>query len=262
MNIIPKLLVISAVSLLLYMTMWFMFAKSRKRLDSIDTAWGLGFVVVALVVLAQVPTKRTSLVALLVSIWGIRLAAHIWRRSVRRKNEDPRYLELSSKWKDHYWRRAYTSLFLLQGSLIWIVSLPIVLTAGTIKPELSWLSLLGSAIWLVGFSIESIADRQLANYLKVQDRPKVLSSGLWHYSRHPNYFGELTQWWGIGIIGLQANFGYVGLIGPLVLSILIIKISGIPPIEKRRSKDFEYRQYQRTTNAIIPWVKNPHSTLK
>lgn len=246
-----KLLIINAGLLFAYMTLAFGVARARRRLDTVDTAWGMGFVLVAWTVYVQQPKGRSLLIALIVSVWGMRLANHIWQRS-RSRGDDPRYLELSQKWRGSVWRRAYVSIFLLQGGLIWLVSLPIIAASGHQLSGLSWLSAAGATIWLIGFTIEATADQQLSIFLHAQNHPKVLQTGLWRYSRHPNYFGELTQWWGIGVIACQASYGWLGLIGPLTLSWLIIFVSGIPPIEKRRQKDLEYQAYQRRTSALVP----------
>jgi steroid 5-alpha reductase family enzyme len=249
---IGRILIINAGLLLIYMTLWWLLARSAKRLDAVDTAWGLGFVLAAWSVALQQPSGRSWLVAGLVSVWGLRLAVHIGRRSLKRGSEDPRYAELGQKWGGNYWLQAYFRIFLLQGALVWIISLPVVLAAGSPISRLGWLSAAGAVIWLVGFIFEAFADHQLADFINQKDRPKVLQTGLWRYSRHPNYFGEITQWWGIAIIALQARGGWLGLLGPLLLAYLIIFVSGIPPIEKRRQKDSEYRQYQSRTSPLIP----------
>ena len=234
------------------MSLWFIVAYARKRLDTVDTAWGLGFVVAAWAVAVQQGGARSWLIAGLVSVWGVRLAWHIGRRSLKRSREDPRYVELSAKWQGNFWLMAYLRIFLLQGALIWIISLPVVMVAGSRITRLGWLSVVGVAIWAIGFDFEAIADRQLANFINAKDHPKILQTGLWRYSRHPNYFGELVQWWAIGLIALQARGGWVGLIGPLTLTWLIVFVSGIPPIEKRRQKDAEYRAYQLRTSPLVP----------
>lgn len=236
--------------MLVFMTAGFLVAKTRKRIDTVDTLWGLGFIVVAWSTVIQANSWRSLLVAILVSIWGFRLANHIYRRS-KNKSEDPRYMEIASKWKGSLWPRAYVSIFLLQGVLVLLVGLPILMIADQKLAGWEWLIVLGVIIWLKGFIIESIADRQLKDFLALKDRPKVLQTGLWRYSRHPNYFGELTQWWGIGVISLSVSYGWIGLLGPLLLSILIIFVSGIPPIERRRAKDPEYHAYQKRTSALV-----------
>jgi steroid 5-alpha reductase family enzyme len=249
---IARILIVNAGLLLVYMTLWWLVARVAKRIDAVDTAWGLGFVVVAWSAALQQSSGRNWLVAGLVSIWGVRLAVHIGRRSMKRGSEDPRYAELGRKWHGNYWLQAYFRIFLLQGVLIWFISLPVVLATGSPIGRLGWLGTAGAIIWLIGFIVEAFADRQLANFINQPDHPKVLQTGLWRYSRHPNYFGEITQWWGIGIIALQVRAGWLGLLGPLLLTYLIIFISGIPPIEKRRQKDADYRAYQLRTSPLIP----------
>lgn len=248
---IDRTLFVNAALLLVYMSLAFGVARTRRRLDTVDTAWGLGFVLVTWLTYVRQPSSRSLLLALLVTVWGLRLANHIWQRA-RKRGDDPRYAELTQKWQGNLWRRAYLSIFLLQGALIWVVSLPIVTATGHQLNGLGWLSAAGALVWLLGFTIEATADRQLSTFLFQKDRPKVLQTGLWHYSRHPNYFGELAQWWGIGVIACQASYGWLGLAGPLTLSWLIIFVSGIPPIEKRRQKDPEYQAYQRRTSALVP----------
>ncbi len=249
---IRQLLVVNACLLVLYMTSWFLLAKKRGRLDTVDSAWGGGFALAAWAVAVQAPSTPTIVVALLVTVWSARLTLHISRRS-RKADDDPRYVEMAKKWRKNYWLQAYMSVFLLQGFLIWVISLPIVMAAGTRLVGYGWLVALGVAVWIAGFVTESLADRQLAAFISDKsNKGKVLMTGLWRYSRHPNYFGELVMWWGIGVIALQASFGWIGLLGPLTLSIFIIFISGIPPIEKRRKDNHDYQAYRKHTSALIP----------
>ncbi|HWB38656.1 MAG TPA: DUF1295 domain-containing protein [Candidatus Saccharimonadales bacterium] len=247
------LLIQSAALLWVFMTLAQAVARLRKRIDTVDIAWGLGFLMPTYLVLIKDYSTRSRVIATLVTIWSVRLATHIYLRS-RQRGDDPRYAEITKKWKGNIWPQAYFKIFLLQGVLIWIISLPVVLVSNKVvasspNPYLA----AGIIIWLIGFLTETVADAQLSKFLQLQNRPKVLQTGLWHYSRHPNYFGELTQWWAIGIIALQVSFGWIGLLGPLTLTTLIIFISGIPPIEKRRAKDPEYRKYQAKTSVIVPW---------
>jgi steroid 5-alpha reductase family enzyme len=251
-----QILLFSAFLLFVFMSLAFAVARFRKRLDIVDTAWGLGFIVASEATIGVNTNTRSALLSvprLLVIIWGLRLASHIYNRNRRRK-DDPRYEELTRKWRGNFWVRAYFSIFLLQGALIWVISLPLAMLAGAALDTWNWGSIAdaGFALWLIGFTIEVIADWQLSAYLRLTNRPKVMSAGLWRYSRHPNYFGELTVWWGIGLIGLSVPYGWIGLLGPLTLSLLIIFVSGIPPIERRRQKDPEYRAYQKITSPLIP----------
>ena len=257
-DMIGQILIVNAVLLLAYMSLWFLVARAKQRLDVIDTAWGLGFIVMAWSVVAQQASARSWLIAVLVSIWGVRLALHIGRRSLQRGREDPRYEELSRQWQSNFWLHAYVRVFLLQGALVWIISLPVVMAAGSPIAGLNWLSVVGAIIWTAGFGFEAVADRQLAEFISHENHPKVLQTGLWRYSRHPNYFGELVQWWGIGLVALQVRHGWIGLLGPLTLSWLIVFVSGIPPIERRHQDDPEYKLYRSCTSVLIPLP--PHST--
>ncbi len=247
-----RILVVNAVLAILYMTAWFFVAYRRKRLDTVDTAWGLGFVLLAWSSAAQQTNPRSLIVAALVSIWGVRLSAHIGARSLKNRNDDPRYVELSRKWRGNFWRRAYVSIFIVQGALVWVISLPAALAGGLQLSGWQWLAVAGGIVWLVGFGFETVADYQLRTFLRDKRHPKVLRTGLWRYSRHPNYFGELLMWWGIGVMALQASYGWVGLVGPFTLTILILFVSGIPPIERRRAKDPAYQEYQKHTSVLVP----------
>lgn len=245
------ILYINALLVVLYMSAWFLVAWKRHRIDTVDIAWGGGFVLVAWATLLQAPSFRNQLIANIVTVWGIRLAYHIFSRHKGRGN-DPRYIELSRKWKGNFWLRAYLSIFLVQGLLVLVVGIPITVAANQQLEGLAWLSLAGTVIWSLGFVIEATADYQLSEFLKLKKRPKILQTGLWKYSRHPNYFGELVQWWAIGIIALQVSYGWLGLLGPLTLSVLIIFVSGIPPIERAKAKDKDYQAYKKQTSPLIP----------
>ncbi|HET7320176.1 MAG TPA: DUF1295 domain-containing protein [Candidatus Saccharimonadales bacterium] len=247
------LLVANAIAILVVMTGAFLVAKKRQRLDTVDSAWGMAFAVAAAVSAGYEFNLRTVLLLVLVDIWAVRLTAHLLDRS-RHSKEDPRYKELSKKWKGNFWLRAYFSIFVVQGVLVWIISLPVAMAVGKSTGSAALFTILGVAVWLKGFVIEALADRQLALFRKGgKNKNEVLQTGLWRYSRHPNYYGEITQWFGIGLIACAAHNGWVGLAGPLVLTLTIIFISGIPPIEKRRAADLKYQEYKRQTSVLIPW---------
>ena len=147
-------------------------------------------------------------------------------------------------------------MFLLQGFLVLVISLPTVFATGD---SLRWavpLAVIGTLVWIKGFIIETRADRQLAAFITDKNnRGKVLDSGLWKRTRHPNYLGEITQWYGIGIIACGASWGWVGLLGPLTLNFLIRFVSGVPPIENKKRSEPAYKTYMQRTNAILPKLK-------
>jgi steroid 5-alpha reductase family enzyme len=248
----PKVLFLNLLVVLLFITAAYAVAYWRRRLDTVDIAWGVGFMLLAWSSWLQHHSSSSLLLAVLVSVWGVRLAFHIGQRSLRSPTDDHRYTELAKKWQGNIWVRAYFLIYLVQGALIWLVGLPLSLATRQQLHGQAWLSAVGVIVWLVGFAFESLADRQLRDFLGRPSHPKNMEEGLWRYSRHPNYFGELTQWWGIGIICLQVSYGWIGLFGPLMLTYLIIFISGIPPIERHRAKDPAYRAYQQRVSPLIP----------
>lgn len=241
------------IAILIYMSIWFAVSKAYKKLSVVDVAWGGGFVLIAWLVATDSPSARSSLIAVLVTIWGVRIMSHLGHRVFGRKGDDERYKEISKKWGDNYWLRAYFSIFVLQGILVLAISLPILIATNEQNENLGMLSVLGTALWAIGFMIESAADWQLRQFThEPGHKGKVMDQGLWRYSRHPNYFGELMQWWAIAIIALQVQHGWIGLFGPLILTILIVFVSGIPPIEKKKKSDPAYADYMRRTSPLIP----------
>jgi steroid 5-alpha reductase family enzyme len=244
---------VNVLLILLYMTIWFVVGYRRRRLDTVDTAWGGGFILLALSAHAEARNLRTAVLLVLVLVWGLRLAIYLWRRNLR-KGPDQRYDELSQKWPpQHFWRRAYISVFLLQGVLVYVIGLPLTLAGATASQPFGTVAIVGVAVWVIGFTTEALADSQLHRFIRSpHQKGAVLQTGVWRYSRHPNYFGELLQWWGVALIVLPVQFGWIGLIGPLTLTWLIVFVSGIPPIERRKRDNAEYQAYARRTSVLIP----------
>lgn len=246
-----------ALALLVYMSIAFGVAYQRKRLDTVDAAWGGGFVVVAWLVAGLNLHVRTLLMAVLIDIWAIRLTAHIMERSRRRSQDDPRYEQIAAKWNPKtYWFRAYTSVFLLQGLLVLLISAPVLFISDRPLSHATAIMIAGVAVWLVGFIVETISDRQLRLFVSdPHNKGNVLETGLWKYSRHPNYLGEITEWYGLGVIACSVSFGWIGLAGPLILNLLIRFVSGVPPIENRKKQDKAYAAYMSRTNPLLPKLR-------
>lgn len=231
-------------------------ARARQRTDLVDVLWGPNFVVVVTTVL--IASGSYSQIAWLawglVAIWGTRLAWHIGKRH-RKTTEDRRYLQLKAGWPatQHPQWQLYIRVFFSQALLAWVVSIPAWL-AVTSSRDINALAVVGAIIWVVGFLFESTADRQLAQFLgDASNKGKLLTSGLYKFSRHPNYFGELSQWWGIGLIAVSAfPLGVIGLIGPLTISYLIIFVSGIPLQEKNYGDRADWLAYKTKTSVLIP----------
>jgi len=244
----------AAAAVLIYMLLWFIVSLVLKRNDVADVAWGGGFIVAAAAVLVSsgAATERAVLVIALVVIWGLRLALHIGIRN-RGKGEDARYRKWREEWGTYATLRSFFQIFILQGILMLVISLPVVRAITAPASPLAFLDLLGAAVWLMGFLFEAIADLQLLRFKKdPAHRGRVIMTGLWRYSRHPNYFGEVTLWWGIYLIALALPNGWMTIIGPITITILILGVSGIPMLEKKYEGNTEFEEYKRRTSALFP----------
>lgn len=240
-----------------YMTAWFVVALAAKRNDLADIAWGLGFIVIAvwLLVRTGAPLSLQQYVATaLVLVWGGRLAWHIARRNLRPGHtEDERYAEWRRSWGRWFVLRSYLQVFLLQGLFMIMISMPILVLGSVAAPAFGLVAALGVVIWAIGFAFEAVGDAQLAAFLSVaENRGHVMDRGLWAWTRHPNYFGEATMWWGLAIIALSVPGGLVGLLGPVTITWLLTKVSGIPLLEAKFSGP-EWEAYKTRTSAFIPW---------
>ena len=246
------------VAIVVYMTAWFLVSISIKRNDIADMDWGIVFIVVSWLsyLRADVQTTVGLVAAVLVSVWGIRLAWHIFQR-ISRKPEDYRYQQWREAWGDGSWyffTRSYLQVFMLQGLFLLMISTPLLIINALPQSQFSILSLVGILVWLSGFVIESTADKQLSEFVKNKTaKNQVLDTGLWKYSRHPNYFGEVTQWWGVWILAIPSGLWWMSMLGPATITFLILKVSGIPMLEKHLAENPKYQEYQSKTSVFIPW---------
>ena len=240
--------------LFIYMSLWFVVSLIKKRNDVADIAWGLGFVLLASVsyFISEASGVRGILVGILVSIWGLRLAWHIHARN-KGKAEDYRYLAWRKEWGKWFYIRSYFQVYLLQGALLFLIILPVLIINKSIGGGLGLLDVFGFVVWIIGFYFESVGDAQLARFIKdPSSKGKIMQSGLWAYTRHPNYFGEVTQWWGIWLIALSVPNGWLGIIGPVTITFLILKVSGIPMLEKKMKENPEFADYKQRVSVFIP----------
>lgn len=228
-----------------------------KDASIIDMFWGAGFILVCAFyfLITDMFTTRKFIVMALVLIWGLRISVHIMWRNMG-KGEDYRYREFRKKYGEHrYWWVSYFQVFLLQGILLWLVSAPLLgAQFYSENASLNFLDFLGMAIWLVGFVFEAGGDWQLTRFKsKPENEGKLLKSGFWKYTRHPNYFGDAAVWWGLGIICLAAG-SYLPVLGSCLMTYLLVKVSGVSKLEKTlmRTKP-GYIDYMRRTNAFFPW---------
>ena len=244
---------ITALALLMYMSTWFIVACLLKRNDVADIAWGLGFVLMSWIAFALAGSSlRSILVNALVTLWGLRLTWHITRRNLK-KPEDSRYATWRATWK-HFYLRSFVQIFLLQGLLLSIILLPVLFIHASTPTPLHLLDALGVVIWLIGFVFESVGDRQLKDFLKdPANKGKIMDKGLWAYSRHPNYFGEVLQWWGIFLCAVGLSFGVLTIISPLTITCLILFVSGVPMLERKYAGRPDFEAYKKRTSVFVPW---------
>jgi steroid 5-alpha reductase family enzyme len=243
------------VTLLIYMSLWFVVSLIKKRNDVADVAWGLGFVLMTWVsyFISADAGMRGLLVGTLVSVWGLRLAWHIHSRN-KGKTEDYRYLAWRNEWGRWFYIRSYLQVYVLQGVLLFLIVIPVLFINRNSGDALGILDIAGVAVWILGFYFEVVGDAQLARFIMdPANKGKLMMSGLWAYTRHPNYFGEVTQWWGMWIIALSVPSGVFAIIGPLTITFLILKVSGIPLLEKKMIEHPDFAEYKRRVSVFIPW---------
>jgi steroid 5-alpha reductase family enzyme len=246
---------IAAIIIFCYMTGLFIIALIRKDNSIADIAWGLGFVIVAWSTLWIVGSfyPRQILACSLILIWGSRLSIRIFLRN-RGRGEDPRYRKWREEWGRFFILRSYLQVFLLQGAILLINISPVLIINTTSDGNLNILDVCGLLVWITGFVFESVGDYQLDRFLAdSKNRGTIIDRGLWRYTRHPNYFGEITMWWGIFIIALSVPYGWIGFVGPLAITLMIVFVSGIPMTERLMEKTPGFEEYRKRTSVLIPW---------
>jgi len=251
-RIIPEV----GLVILLYMTIIFILALIRKDNSIVDGFWAIGFIFVAFYSLIQSGEVdlRKMIVTTLVLMWGMRLSFHIMVRNSG-KAEDFRYKAWRDSWK-FFVLRSFFQIFMLQGLFMLIISAPVwFINFGKGGPLGLWDSL-GLLIFGTGFLIETIGDYQLAEFKKdAANKGKIITTGLWSVTRHPNYFGEVLVWWGISCYSLSFSYGWCTLISPVVITLLLRFVSGVPMLEKKYEGRPDWEKYKAETAAFFPFVK-------
>ncbi len=227
-----------------------------KNSSIVDVFWGTGFVISVWIYFALAPDGfllRKLLIALLTTVWGLRLSLYVlWRNWGR--GEDFRYQVWRKEAGSAWWWRSFFKVFLLQGILMWIISIP--LLAAQFHPgpaHLTVLDSLGALVWLVGFFFEAVGDLQLARFkANPANKGRVMERGVWSLTRHPNYFGDSAQWWGYYLISASAG-GWWTIFSPLIMTLFLLRVSGVALLEKTMAARPGYEKYIKTTSAFIPW---------
>jgi len=251
---LTQLLLVNAAVVSAAAVLQWLWSLRARDVTVADVYWGFGFVIVAWLsfVMAGTASVRAWLLVVLTSLWGVRLGSYLlWRG--RDQPEDPRYRKIRERHGKSFPMMSLFVIFGFQGGVLLVVSLPVqvgMLATGAPDPAL-WAGVL---VWLIGFVFEAIGDRQLSRFRANPDnRGKVMNRGLWRYTRHPNYFGDFMVWWGLFLIALDSVDRLWIAAGPALMSVMLLRVSGVSLLEKTLSQREGYAEYIETTSAFIPW---------
>jgi steroid 5-alpha reductase family enzyme len=250
------------VVILVRMTvLWFISLLVRDS-SIVDVFWGTGFGLMVWFYHAMTDGNDTRqwLISLMVTLWGVRLAAYIGKRNLG-KGEDYRYQQWRAAAGHAWWWRSYFKVFVLQGVILWVVASPLLGAQYYPSANLTVLDVLGVLFWGTGLFFEAVGDYQLARFkADPANKGKVMDKGLWRYTRHPNYFGDALLWWGFWLVAAAAG-GWWTIYSPIIMSFLLMRVSGVALLEKKLVETRpEYAEYIRQTNAFFPWF--PKKTVK
>ncbi len=247
-----------AVALMIFA--W-LISLARRDAGVADIAWGLVFAGIAWAsYLSGEGSGVMLLAACLVTVWGLRLAVHVGRRNLGH-DEDRRYRKMREKRPGTFWIWSLFGVFLLQGAIALIVALPVQSLGAQDPSSIGLVSWIGVVLFAIGFFFEAVGDAQLAAFTRRPDSGgQVMDRGLWRYSRHPNYFGDATEWWGIWLIAVGSGAAWRTVVGPIVMTFFLLRVSGVTLLEKdMSSRRPGYAEYVDRTSAFIPLPPKPRS---
>lgn len=262
MDFLSIYLILGLVILGLMIVLW-LLSLALKNSSIVDIFWGTGFVIVAWIGFLLTPggfETRKWLLNVLVTVWGFRLSLYILTRNWG-KPEDFRYQVWRTEAGAAWWWRSFYKVFLLQGVILWIVSAPLLAAQVSPQPDhLTWLDYLAVPVWLVGFFFEAVGDWQLVRFkANPANKGMVLRTGVWRYTRHPNYFGDAMQWWAYYLVALVAG-GWWTIFSPIIMSTLLMRVSGVSLLEKTlKEEKLGYKEYIETTSEFVPWFPRKNS---
>ncbi|HTX99863.1 MAG TPA: DUF1295 domain-containing protein [Bacteroidota bacterium] len=249
----PRLFLVGFTIIMGMMTALWLLSLALRNASIVDIFWGCGFVIVNFVGFCfSGQTLRQILLTVLVTVWGLRLAAHIFRRN-RNKPEDFRYARWRMENGPRWWWVSYFKVFVVQGVLLSIIAAPLLaVQASGDRQAFTVPDTVGVVVALIGFFFEAVGDAQLARFKADPAHAGMLmTSGLWRYTRHPNYFGDAAQWWGFFILAAAAGAWYT-VISPLLMTVLLLRVSGVTLLENTLKERPGYEEYMRATNAFFP----------
>ncbi len=245
----------SALALFLYIAIAFIVGTVKKNNSLMDIFYGPAYIVLtwtALIVSGSF-AWRQIVVTILITLWGIRLGTYVFIRN-HGKGEDPRYKNMRERWGNRAILLALLSVYIYQGLVVYLVGFPAIYLNGASNPSLNWLDAIGIGLWVFGFFFETVGDYQLYKFLQdPTNKGHIMTRGLWKYTMHPNYFGEVTQWWAIWIIAISVPWGFLMIFSPLYITFQIVKVSGVKLLDKRYKDNPEYQEYREVTSKFFPW---------
>lgn len=249
---------IGALVILGFMTVLWLISLALRDSSIVDPFWGAGFVTANWVYFALTPggfPARKWLISVLVTIWGLRLSLYLlWRNWG--KGEDFRYQKFRQDAGEKWWWQSLFKVFLLQGLLMWLISAPLLAAQFSPTPDrLALLDFVAVLVWAVGFFFEAAGDWQLARFrANPANKGQVLRTGVWRYTRHPNYFGDAAQWWAFYLVAAASLGGAWTLFSPILMTLLLLRVSGVTLLEKTLTTTKPgYKEYVESTSAFIPW---------
>lgn len=243
-------------AMLVFFGLTFIIAQTQKNNGLIDVTWGLAFLLSTVVafVIGKPQGTVPLVMSLLVLIWGTRLSWHLIRRNVG-KPEDFRYANMRNTWNPRtFYLRMFVQIYLLQLVLNFVINLTTI--TANLEDISGWglLASVGLLIWLIGFYFEAVGDKQLKDFrTNPANKGKLIEQGLWRFTRHPNYFGEAVQWWGIFLMAISGGRNYWLILSPLLITFFLVFVSGVPMLEKKYEGRPDWEDYKRRTPKFIPW---------
>ena len=256
-------MITAAMIIFVFFAALFFIGTAIRNNSIVDIGWGPGFVLTAwMLYLFTTPRNLPYLLmTLMISLWGLRLYLYIARRN-KGKREDFRYVNFRKAWGKWVVPRAFFQIYMLQGLFMFIISLPIIVKPD-VQPQTSVpLLLIGLVLFALGFLFEAVGDHQLREFLQnPENKGKLMTQGLWRYTRHPNYFGEAVLWWGVFFVGLSGGVTVLAIASPITITLLLLFVSGVPMLEKAMKKKPGFAEYAARTSIFVPWFPK-HVTTK
>lgn len=247
-------MILTFLSVFIFFNLMFLIAMQIKDNSIADIAWGIGFVIIAISLLLQTPQIQIPqiIVSSLVIIWGLRLSAYIYIRSIG-KGEDFRYANWRASWGKNFILLSYLRVFMLQMLIMFVIAIPLFVCAYS-NIEMIFSRWVGLIVALLGLIIEVISDYQMFVFKRVtHNKGQILQNGLWRYSRHPNYFGESMFWWGVGIFALTLESYCISFISSALITFLLLNVSGIPMLERKYQNNIAFQKYVAKTSSFMLW---------